>query len=201
MVPEEGVEPTHPCGYWILSPARLPVPPLRVWLFYLFVDGARNPALCGLRLRFFLKPAVLNIQILLQEGFLAVGSVLNSVDQLIDGVYFVDVGAGATLSRHSDELRVFVSGQDNDRDGRQLGMDAAGGLEAGHFRHYDIQDDYIWLQLPDQSERTGAIWGFADNLQIRMVIYDFADHSDDGWVIVGNYDAKRGRNFFGGGHY
>ena len=29
MVPEEGVEPTHPFGYGILSPARLPVPPLR----------------------------------------------------------------------------------------------------------------------------------------------------------------------------
>ena len=30
MVPEEGVEPTHPFGYGILSPARLPVPPLRL---------------------------------------------------------------------------------------------------------------------------------------------------------------------------
>jgi hypothetical protein len=30
MVPEEGVEPTRPCGHRILSPARLPVPPLRV---------------------------------------------------------------------------------------------------------------------------------------------------------------------------
>ncbi len=29
MVPEEGVEPTHSCLYGILSPARLPVPPLR----------------------------------------------------------------------------------------------------------------------------------------------------------------------------
>src|ERR1700723_2710164 len=29
MVPEEGVEPTRPCGHRILSPARLPVPPLR----------------------------------------------------------------------------------------------------------------------------------------------------------------------------
>jgi hypothetical protein len=29
MVPEEGVEPTHSCEYGILSPARLPVPPLR----------------------------------------------------------------------------------------------------------------------------------------------------------------------------
>ncbi len=29
MVPEEGVEPSQPCGYGILSPARLPVPPLR----------------------------------------------------------------------------------------------------------------------------------------------------------------------------
>jgi hypothetical protein len=27
MVPEEGVEPTRPCGHRILSPARLPVPP------------------------------------------------------------------------------------------------------------------------------------------------------------------------------
>ena len=29
MVPTEGVEPTHPCGYQILSLARLPVPPHR----------------------------------------------------------------------------------------------------------------------------------------------------------------------------
>src|ERR1700677_4830102 len=29
MVPTEGVEPTQPCGYWILSPARLPIPPHR----------------------------------------------------------------------------------------------------------------------------------------------------------------------------
>src|SRR5258708_6495961 len=27
LVPEEGVEPTRPCGHRILSPARLPVPP------------------------------------------------------------------------------------------------------------------------------------------------------------------------------
>jgi hypothetical protein len=29
VVPEEGLEPTQPCGYRILSPARLPIPPLR----------------------------------------------------------------------------------------------------------------------------------------------------------------------------
>src|SRR4030088_1117372 len=28
LVPENGVEPSRPCGHWILSPARLPVPPL-----------------------------------------------------------------------------------------------------------------------------------------------------------------------------
>lgn len=28
MVQEEGVEPTLPFGNWILSPARLPIPPL-----------------------------------------------------------------------------------------------------------------------------------------------------------------------------
>ena len=34
MVLEEGIEPTRPCGHRILSPARLPVPPLelqRLW--------------------------------------------------------------------------------------------------------------------------------------------------------------------------
>ena len=29
-LPAEGIEPTHPCEYWILSPARLPVPPRRL---------------------------------------------------------------------------------------------------------------------------------------------------------------------------
>src|SRR4030065_3787 len=29
LVPEEGVAPSRPCGHGILSPARLPVPPLR----------------------------------------------------------------------------------------------------------------------------------------------------------------------------
>jgi hypothetical protein len=28
-VPEEGLEPTRDCSHWILSPARLPIPPLR----------------------------------------------------------------------------------------------------------------------------------------------------------------------------
>src|SRR5690348_646545 len=28
MVPEVGVEPTCPCGRWILNPVRLPIPPL-----------------------------------------------------------------------------------------------------------------------------------------------------------------------------
>jgi hypothetical protein len=31
LVLEEGVEPTRPCGHRILSPARLPVPPLQLW--------------------------------------------------------------------------------------------------------------------------------------------------------------------------
>src|SRR5438132_13844580 len=29
LLPAEGLEPTRPCGHWILSPARLPVPPRR----------------------------------------------------------------------------------------------------------------------------------------------------------------------------
>ncbi len=29
FLPMEGIEPTRPCGHWILSPARLPVPPHR----------------------------------------------------------------------------------------------------------------------------------------------------------------------------
>jgi len=29
QVPEVGLEPTRPCGHWILNPARLPIPPLR----------------------------------------------------------------------------------------------------------------------------------------------------------------------------
>lgn len=28
-VPKVGLEPTRPCGHWILNPARLPIPPLR----------------------------------------------------------------------------------------------------------------------------------------------------------------------------
>ncbi len=42
MVPEEGVEPTRPCGHRILSPARLPVPPLRACYFKI---TCRRPAL------------------------------------------------------------------------------------------------------------------------------------------------------------
>ena len=29
-MPAEGLEPTQPCGHWILSPARLPIPPRRL---------------------------------------------------------------------------------------------------------------------------------------------------------------------------
>ena len=33
-VPEVGLEPTRPCGHWILNPARLPIPPLRLVLYF-----------------------------------------------------------------------------------------------------------------------------------------------------------------------
>ena len=55
LVPEEGVEPTHSCEYGILSPARLPVPPLRPELWIISCQApplARLPNLrqiCGLR--------------------------------------------------------------------------------------------------------------------------------------------------------
>ncbi len=42
MVPMEGVEPTHPYGYQILSLARLPIPPHR--LFQLGAGTYRKPA-------------------------------------------------------------------------------------------------------------------------------------------------------------
>ena len=29
IIPAAGVEPARPCGHWILSPARLPIPPRR----------------------------------------------------------------------------------------------------------------------------------------------------------------------------
>ena len=29
-IPAAGVEPARPCGHWILSPARLPIPPRRL---------------------------------------------------------------------------------------------------------------------------------------------------------------------------
>ena len=31
-VPKEGLEPSRPCGHWILNPTRLPIPPLRLLL-------------------------------------------------------------------------------------------------------------------------------------------------------------------------
>jgi hypothetical protein len=37
MVPTEGVEPTHPYGYQILSLARLPIPPRRHSLLIRFL--------------------------------------------------------------------------------------------------------------------------------------------------------------------
>jgi hypothetical protein len=44
-VPAEGIEPTHPCEYWILSPARLPVPPRR--LFERLKSYGDRPALAS----------------------------------------------------------------------------------------------------------------------------------------------------------
>ena len=39
LVPKVGLEPTHGRPYWILSPARLPIPPLR---HIDFLNGTRN---------------------------------------------------------------------------------------------------------------------------------------------------------------
>jgi hypothetical protein len=53
MVPAEGFEPTHSCEYWILNPARLPVPPRRlVSLPFRTVGHARKCKLRMLDVRF-----------------------------------------------------------------------------------------------------------------------------------------------------
>src|SRR5262249_26486011 len=46
MVPQEGLEPPHPCEYQILSLARLPVPPLG----QISGSNTRGPAACRFRL-------------------------------------------------------------------------------------------------------------------------------------------------------
>jgi len=40
MVPPVGIEPTHPCGYKILSLARLPIPPQGHNKIYINIDIA-----------------------------------------------------------------------------------------------------------------------------------------------------------------
>ena len=47
LVPEEGVEPTRPCGHRILSPARLPVPPLRACHFKITCRRLALKMRCG----------------------------------------------------------------------------------------------------------------------------------------------------------
>ena len=39
LVPREGLEPTHPCGYRILSPTRLPISPSRHIVMQLMLTG------------------------------------------------------------------------------------------------------------------------------------------------------------------
>lgn len=46
-MPEEGVEPTHSCLYGILSPARLPVPPLRPELLRISANVPEVPPFHG----------------------------------------------------------------------------------------------------------------------------------------------------------
>jgi hypothetical protein len=38
-LPAEGLEPTRSCDHWILSPARLPIPPRRLMLEYVVVTN------------------------------------------------------------------------------------------------------------------------------------------------------------------
>ena len=52
-LPTEGIEPTHCCQYWILSPARLPIPPRRLFarrqlLIRLHPNASANDAISQL---------------------------------------------------------------------------------------------------------------------------------------------------------
>ena len=44
-IPAAGVEPARPCGHWILSPVRLPIPPC--WHMYIisYIKGIVNLAM------------------------------------------------------------------------------------------------------------------------------------------------------------
>ena len=40
-MPKEGLEPSRPCGHWILNPTRLPIPPLRPVMRKIQVTGLK----------------------------------------------------------------------------------------------------------------------------------------------------------------
>jgi hypothetical protein len=67
-------------------------------------------------------------------------------------------------------------------------------LEAAHFGHRDVDNDYIWLQDSGQSHGMKAVSRFANDLKTHMIAEDSLYHLQNRWMIVDNKNTDAALN-------
>lgn len=104
------------------------------------------------------------------------------------GFTFRDDFANSETLGLSKKLRRPVHGAEEDWQVGQLGRDLAGGGEAVHDRHREIEDYDVRLKLEGFRNRFGSVGGFED-----LVIWRFQNlmkGGPDQSVVVGDQDSN-----------
>ena len=114
---------------------------------------------------------------------------VNCRDQFLSGVRFHYIAACADTEGLSDGWKLVVLGQEKDF---RLGSDSlyfAGGFQAVHAGHGNIQDHNVRLKLLRVSDRVDTVGGIADNGKVRFGAKECADSLASDRMVVHDDDV------------
>ena len=100
-----------------------------------------------------------------------------------------DVAQRAGVARLLDEVVLRERGEDQDG-GEALARDVAGGGEAVHARHLDVEDREVGLRLADELDGLVAAAGLADDL-VALFLEDLLQVEADDRLVLGDDDPGR----------
>src|SRR5712691_1604529 len=98
------------------------------------------------------------------------------------------VAARSRVHRLEQVLLVGVHREHEDLEPGLAARELAGGLEAGHPRHGDVEDDELDVLLERAADRLGAVVRFGHDFEVGLGIENEAQAAADDRVVVGEED-------------
>ena len=102
------------------------------------------------------------------------------------------VARGTGLQRRCDLLLLDEGGHCHDLGLVALRLDPADGGDAVHVRHQQVHQDHVGLEAAGHGHALGAVGGFADDLDVGLVVEEHAQPHPHDRVVVDDEHADLG---------